>query len=580
MTETLVLKGIPAAPGLAKGPVAKVANQGLTVPEYEIKDVPNEITRLTEARTISGVELAEFKKMIQSETSNNEAEIFEAHMMILEDESLISLAESEIQAGKNAEFSWMKAVDFFAKQLEAIPDPTLSARAMDVRDVGQRVLRHLMGLDAGGIQLIKPSILVGRDLTPSDTVSLDKRLALSFLTAEGGPTSHTAILAKAFGLPAVVGLGSDLLTLPVDSLVLVDGNTGIVIVNPDQDTLDKFTRRQEAAGKALQEALTVAFEPACTKDGRTVEIVANIGSDEDASFAHENGAEGVGLFRTEFLYLHRNTMPSEDEQVEAYTQIFSHFQGQPVVVRTLDIGGDKEIPYLNFPKELNPFLGWRGVRMLHGREDILSDQIRSLLRAGVGVDLRIMVPMIALQEEIYEIKALIDKERGRLIFEKKPCAEKVQFGIMVEVPSAAILSDRLAKSIDFFSIGTNDLTQYTIAVDRTNSQVAHLASGFNPAVLFLIQRTIESAHAAGKWCGMCGEFAGEPLAVPILLGMGLDEFSMSPARIPSIKQLIRKLDQSDCQDLAAKVLQAVTDTEVKNLVNDFLTEREISIASA
>ncbi|MFZ3152009.1 MAG: phosphoenolpyruvate--protein phosphotransferase [Anaerolineaceae bacterium] len=576
MAEKNILLGIPAAPGLAKGLIKKVANQALTIPEYEIRDTSAEISRLSNARSVSKEELSDFKKKIQFESSSNEAEIFEAHMMILDDESLTSLADSEIQAGKNAEFAWMKAVNFFAEQLEAIPDPTLSSRAMDVRDVGQRVLHHLMGIDTGGIKLTKPSILVGRNLTPSDTVSLDKRLTLGFLTAEGGPTSHTAILAKAFGLPAVVGLGSDLLALPDGCMVLMDGNTGVVTVDPDPETIEAFTKQQESDSKVFKEALTVASQSACTKDGVPVEVVANIGSEEDAIFANENGAEGVGLFRTEFLYLHRSNMPTEEEQVEAYRKIFSHFKDQPVVVRTLDIGGDKEIPYLNFPKELNPFLGWRGVRMLHGREDILSDQIRSLLRAGVGVDLRIMVPMVALQEEIDEIKALIERERNHLILEQKPCAENIQFGIMVEVPSAAILSDRLAKGIDFFSIGTNDLTQYTIAVDRTNSQVAHLASGFNPAVLFLVQRTIDSAHAAGKWCGMCGEFAGEPLAVPILLGMGLDEFSMSPARIPSTKQLIRKLNQAECRLLADKALRAVTDTEVKDLVEQFLAEREIS----
>jgi len=305
--------------------------------------------------------------------------------------------------------------------------------------------------------------------------------------------------------------------------------------------------------------------------------VANIGGEDDAIFAHQNGAEGVGLFRTEFLYLHRNTMPTEEEQFEAYQRTFSHFRGQPVVVRTLDIGGDKEVPYMNFPKELNPFLGWRGVRMLHGREDIISTQIRSLLRASVGVDLRIMVPMIALLEEVQEMKALLQKEKNRLDFEKIPYGNKIQFGIMVEVPSAAIMADRLAKEIDFFSIGTNDLTQYTIAVDRTNSQVAHLASGFNPAVLFLIQRTISCAHEAGKWCGMCGEFAGEPLAVPILLGMGLDEFSMSPARVPTIKQLIRKLSKAECRQLTEQALAASDALEVKGLANKFLSERGISM---
>ena len=577
MPNPISLQGIPAAPGLAKGLIYKVATQSLSVPRYQAEDKQSELGRLQVATGEAKKELAEFKQKIKDANASSEAEIFEAHLMILEDDALTSTAFEHIENQVNAEAAWVDAVEFFAKQLESIPDPTIAGRALDVRDVGQRVLKHLMGMDTGGIELSKPSVLVGRDLTPSDTVNLDKRLALGFLTAQGGPTSHTAILAKAFGLPAVVGLGDALLDLPTDCLVLVDGNTGVVVANPDEAALVEFSLKQESAGKALQEALSVAFEPASTRDNVVVEVVANIGGEDDAIFAHQNGAEGVGLFRTEFLYLHRNTMPTEEEQFEAYQRTFSHFRGQPVVVRTLDIGGDKEVPYMNFPKELNPFLGWRGVRMLHGREDIISTQIRSLLRASVGVDLRIMVPMIALLEEVQEMKALLQKEKNRLDFEKIPYGNKIQFGIMVEVPSAAIMADRLAKEIDFFSIGTNDLTQYTIAVDRTNSQVAHLASGFNPAVLFLIQRTISCAHEAGKWCGMCGEFAGEPLAVPILLGMGLDEFSMSPARVPTIKQLIRKLSKAECRQLTEQALAASDALEVKGLANKFLSERGISM---
>lgn len=571
------LTGIPAAPGLAKGSIVTVSNQNVTIPDYPVEDIESEIFRLATARSAAKEDISAFKEKVKSETDSNEAEIFEAHMMFLDDDSLIALAEQEINAGKNAEAGWMKAVDFFAKQLESIPDPMFASRAMDVRDVGQRVVRHMMGLKQEVTKLNKPVIITGRDLTPSDTVSLDKRMVLAFVTAEGGPTSHTAILAKAFGLPAVVGLGEDLMKVEEDAYFLVDGNSGIVIVNPEEDEIAAFTERQRSANEALHAALAVAFEPARTKDGITVEVVANIGGNDDAIFAHEHGAEGVGLFRTEFLYLDRNAMPTEEEQVSAYIQIFSNFKGQPVVVRTLDIGGDKEIPYLNFPKELNPFLGWRGVRMLDGRDDIFKAQIRSLLRAGVGVDLRIMVPMIAVDAEVHAVRAILNQEREKLIAEGLPYAEKVQFGIMVEVPSAAIMADRLAESVDFFSIGTNDLTQYTLAVDRTNSQVAHLASAFNPAVLYLIDRTIKCAHEKGKWVGLCGEFAGEPLAVPILLGLGLDEFSMSPARIPVIKQIIRKLDGETCKAIAQKALQALTPEEVKEIVRKSYVELGITI---
>lgn len=571
------LTGIPAAPGLAKGSIVTISNQNITIPDYPIEDTESEIFRFVSARAAAKDDISAFKEKVKSETDSNEAEIFEAHMMFLDDDSLISLAEQEIVAGKNAESAWMKAVDFFAKQLEAIPDPMFASRAMDVRDVGQRVVRHMMGLNQEVTKLTRPVIVTGRDLTPSDTVSLDKRMVLAFVTAEGGPTSHTAILAKAFGLPAVVGLGEALMTVEEDAYMLVDGNSGVVVVNPSDDEIAVFSDRQRAANEALHAALAVAFEPALTKDGMAVEVVANIGGNDDAIFAHENGAEGVGLFRTEFLYLDRNSLPTEEEQVKAYTQIFSHFKCQPVVVRTLDIGGDKEIPYMNFPKELNPFLGWRGVRMLDGREDIFREQIRSLLRAGVGVDLRIMVPMIAVDEEVHAVRKILNEERDKLINDGLPYAEKVQFGIMVEVPSAAIMADRLANGVDFFSIGTNDLTQYTLAVDRTNSQVAHLASAFNPAVLYLIDRTIKCAHEKGRWVGLCGEFAGEPLAVPILLGLGLDEFSMSPARVPVIKQIIRKLDMQTCKVIAQKALLAVTPEEVKEIVRKSYLELGISV---
>mgnify|MGYP005812115169 CR=1 FL=1 len=576
MAETITLKGIPAAPGLASGPVFKLQKESISVPLYRIDDPALEKRRLKEARTVSMGEIDQLKEAVQAQAKEKEAEIFDAHRMFLEDDSLISLAESDIDSGKNAEAAWMNAIETFAQQLEALPDPTLSARAVDLRDVGQRVLWHLMGLPTRQIKPLKPSIILSRDLTPSDTVSLERGLTLGFVTAEGGPTSHTAILAKALGIPAVVGVGDDLLTIPAESFLLVDGSTGEISVNPDEETQAAFAHKQTASSRAFESALAVAFEPAGTRDGKVVEVVANIGNEQDAVLAKQNGAEGVGLFRTEFLYLDRKTMPSEEESISAYRQIFTHFSGQPVVVRTLDIGGDKEVPYLAFPKELNPFLGWRGVRLLQGREDILITQVRALLQAGVGTDLRIMVPMVALQEEIDAMKMLIEREKENLRQEQKPVAENVQFGIMVEVPSAALLADRMAKSIDFFSIGTNDLTQYTLAVDRTNAQVAHLASGFHPAVLYLVQRTITSAHAAGRWCGMCGEFAGEPLAIPILIGMGLDEFSMSPARIPNAKQLIRQLDVAECQILAERALAASTASEVKELVKSFLEERAIS----
>jgi phosphoenolpyruvate-protein phosphotransferase len=542
----------------------------LVVPQYEIEDTEAEIQRLMTACKTGQEELAALKENVGGRSKSNEAEIFEAHRMILEDVALLERTKKAIKNGTNAEKAWMDAIEYFAQMMEQIPDETLSSRCIDIRDAGRRVLGHLLGIAIGGTALTEPSIIVGDDLTPSDTVSLDKDLVLGFCTAGGGPTSHTAILAKAFGLPAVVGLGRKILSVPEGTLVLVNGDKGEVTVDPGEDTKTGFVGQEEEAEAERQVARIAAQAPAVTADGDRIEVVANIGGLADAPLGVRNGAEGVGLFRTEFLYLDRNALPTEEEQIEVYKAVFSHYLGMPMVVRTLDIGGDKVIPYLDLPKELNPFLGWRGIRMMDGAEEIFLQQFRALLQAGEGVDLRIMVPMVSGMTEIQAAKAVMDKAKTELKAEEKPFTEKVQFGIMIEVPSAALMADRLAKEVDFFSIGTNDLTQYTLAVDRTNSKVAHLANPLNPAVLMLIKHTIDSAHAEGKWVGLCGELAGEPLAAPILLGLGLDEFSMSPARVPVIKQVMRKLKKDACQSLAAEVLTFMNAQEVEEASLKFL----------
>lgn len=569
--------GIAAAPGLASGKLHLVGEVELTIPEHKSTDPEAEISRLVAARAKAAKDLAALKEQVLKGKAASEAEIFEAHLMILEDESILSEAETAIRAGENAEKAWMDASEMIAGMLEQLDDATLSARAADIRDVGRRVLAALLGVETGGLELQEPVVIAGRDLTPSDTASVDQTKALAFVTAEGGPTSHTAILAKAYGIPAIVGLGEKLLHLPQGTLMLVDGSSGEVVVDPDQASLDafklRFAQAQDAKGKALSEAMG----PAITLDGVQVEVVANIGGAADARRAIENGAEGVGLFRTEFLYLDRDNKPTLEEQTQAYRETFEIMRGKPVVVRTLDIGGDKFIPYLNFPTELNPFLGWRGVRMLNGQEDLTVDQIKALLTASGDTDLRVMVPMISGLAEVRAMQALIKRVRAELEAQGVQVTGKFQFGTMVEVPSAAILADRMALELDFFSIGTNDLTQYTLAVDRTNSQVAHLGNALDPAVLYLIQRTIDAAHNAGKWCGMCGELAGEPLAWAILLGMGLDEFSMAPARIPSAKQVLRQLDSADCKELAMDALKAGTAAEVEALAKAYYASKGISV---
>jgi phosphoenolpyruvate-protein phosphotransferase len=568
--ESLTLKGIPAAPGLAHGSTVVVTQVELEIPQHEIEDAEAETQRLLEACKKGQAELSAFKDDVGERSKSNEAQIFEAHRMILEDVALLDKAKKAIQNGVNAEKAWMDAIEYFAQMMEQIPDETLSSRAVDIRDVGRRVLGHLLGVSVGGTVLTEPAVIIGDDLTPSDTVSLDKDLVLGFCTARGGPTSHTAILAKAFGLPAVVGLGEKILSVPDGTLVLVNGNDGVVCITPDDAELAAFIKEEQAEKEEQKEAREAAQVPAVTADGERVEVVANVGGIADAPLGIKNGAEGVGLFRTEFLYLDRTALPTEAEQIEAYQAVFSLYRDMPMVVRTLDIGGDKVIPYLDLPKELNPFLGWRGVRMLDGAETIFLQQFRALLQAGQGVDLRIMVPMVSGLAEILAAKAVMEQAKAELTAEGKAFASKVQFGIMIEVPSAALLADRLAKEVDFFSIGTNDLTQYTLAVDRTNSKVAHLASPLNPAVLTLIKRTIDSAHGEGKWVGLCGELAGEPLAAPILLGLGLDEFSMSPARVPVIKQVMKNLHKADCQIFAEKVVAFTDAEEVKLASQEYL----------
>ena len=412
--ESKTLKGIPAAPGLAHGKTVIVTQEELDIPNYEVQDVEKESQRLTDACAKGQEELSAFKEDVGERAKSDEAQIFEAHRMILEDVALLDRARKSIESGVNAEKAWMDSIEYFAQMMEAIPDETLSSRAVDIRDVGRRVLGHLLGVSVGGTVLTYPAVILGDDLTPSDTVSLDKDLVLGFATARGGPTSHTAILAKAFGLPAVVGLGEEILSVPNGTLVMVDGTLGSVAVTPDEAELAAFIEKEEIAEVEQAEARDAAQARAVTADGERVEVVANVGGITDAPLGIKNGAEGVGLFRTEFLYLDRNALPTEAEQIEAYKAVFELYAGLPIVVRTLDIGGDKVIPYLDLPKELNPFLGWRGVRMLDGAEDIFLQQFKALLQAGIGADLRIMVPMVSGLAEIRAAKDVMEKAQGRI----------------------------------------------------------------------------------------------------------------------------------------------------------------------
>jgi phosphoenolpyruvate-protein phosphotransferase len=560
------LIGIPAAPGMAEGQAVFLETLDVQVPRSNGHDPSVEFERLQNARAKARAEMSDLKEKVALAVQSGEADIFDAHMMFLDDVVLLKKAEKSIESTFNAEASWMDAVESFAVQLEALPDPTLKARAVDIRDVGRRVLCHLLGIPVDDLHMEGPAVVIASDLTPSQTAGLEKGKILAFCMEKGGPTSHTAILAKALGIPAVVGLGPRILTVKPGSGVLVDGALGQVIINPDEQTATAFRKSTDQSKRRKLEALAAASQPAVTLDGFHAEIVANIGSLQDAETALANHAEGVGLFRTEFLFLNRTDLPGEAEQVQIYKQVFDRMGDLPIVVRTLDIGGDKAVSYINFEEEANPFLGWRAIRMNEGRPDIFSSQVRALLQAGVGKDLRIMMPMVSNLEEITLARQLLDDAREYLREEGIPNANQVQFGIMVEIPSAALIADRLAPYLDFFSIGTNDLTQYTLAADRTNARVAHLASPYHPAVLRLIQMTIQAAHDHDKWVGVCGEMAGEVIATPLLLGLGLDEFSMAPTMVPSIKQTVRKCAKSDCQRIAEKALTLTSIYEVIDLL--------------
>ncbi len=550
------LKGVAASPGVAIGPAFVFQQEDLSFDaERAAADPQAEQKRVEAALQTAREQLAAIYEKVLKEDGEEQAAIFDAQMQMLADPELVgSIDKSIIEKKNNAETALMETAEQYAQTLEALSDEYFRARAADVRDVARRALRVLLGRPLADVTLELPSIVIARELTPSDTVGLDRSLLLGFCTAEGGATSHTAILAKALALPAVVGVGEMLLSLTHGRLLVLNGHTGEIIVNPDEATRKAFEQQQQTEKDRAVVELLAAEAPAVTKDGHQVEVVANVGSLEDAENALKCGAEGIGLLRTEFLYLERQTAPDEDEQYSAYRAIFEVMGARPVVIRTIDVGGDKELPYIDLGHEDNPFLGWRAIRMCLDNPEFFKIQLRAILRAAVGHDVRIMFPMIATVSEVKKARLFLEEARQELKDAGKPFGEKIQVGIMVEIPAAAMLADQFIGVVDFFSIGTNDLTQYTLAAERTNKKVAHLSNALDPAVLRLIARVIEEGHKGGVWVGLCGELAGEPRAIPVLLGLGLDEFSMAPALIPRAKTIIRESDVVACQKVAGELL--------------------------
>ncbi len=564
------IRGISVSRGINIGPVYQFRHLDLSFETRHVEDRDAEWYRFESAVAATKGRLQQMYDRAVKEIGTDEAMIFDAHMMMLEDPDLLDGAQSGIMdEGLNAEAALMNVCEQYCDMLREIDDKYIQARVTDIQDVCHGVLTQLLGYgDDAGVDVTEPSVIISRDLTPSDCVSIQKALIEGFCTIEGGTTSHTAILARSLGIPALVGAPEEIEEIPPETTVIIDGYEGVLIIDPDPETIEKYERKREAKLRILGAALEHAQEPAVTKDGHRVEIYVNIGSDskEDITDALKKGAEGVGLLRSEFIYLNMDRMPDEEIQFEKYSNVARGFEGRPVILRTLDIGGDKQLPYLELPYEMNPFLGVRGIRLCLRNPDLFRHQLRAALRACSCGNLRIMFPMVTKLSEIRRAKEMINECRAELTAEGTEVVPSIQVGIMIEVPGAAVMSDRLAQEVDFFSIGTNDLTQYTLAVDRTNNNLADLANAFDPAVLRLIARVTESGHKYGKPVGICGELGGDPIAIPILTGLGLDELSMNAPAIPVAKQIIRSLDYEVVKRLAQEVLDLESPKDVKDRV--------------
>ncbi len=533
-------KGIVASKGFAIGKAFVKSSE-----EYQAGNEPSvstaeEVTKLQSAIENAKNELVKLREKTRIEMGNQEAAIFDSHLMFLDDPEFTGSAINNVQAqGITAAKAVHDIMNTYVEVFANIEDEYLRERVADLKDVGGRLLKNLQGKpDSGLDELPQNVVVVAHDLTPSDTAQMDKSKVVAFITDTGGPTSHSAIMARTLEIPAVVGLENITELVKTGDRIIVDGFEGGVIINPDEATLVTYKDKKNQLEMERNQLKSLIHTPVITKTGKCIVLAGNIGRPEDVTKVLAAGAEGIGLFRTEFLYMEREKLPTEEDQFQAYKQVAEVMGDKPVVIRTLDIGGDKKLPYLPLPEEMNPFLGLRAIRLCLNRKDLFKTQLRALLKATVYGNIQIMFPMISSVEEFLKAKGIVKECMAELEAEKKPFNEKVQIGIMIEIPSAALLAEELAKEADFFSIGTNDLTQYTLAVDRMNKNVSYLYNPMHPAVLHLIKITIEAAHKEGKWCGICGEMAGDPNAIPILLGYGMDEFSMSASMILEARRTI------------------------------------------
>ena len=571
-----MLKGIAASDGVAVAKAYLLVQPDLSFSKVNVEDTAAEEARLDEALAKSTAELQQIRDKAAQSLGEAEAQVFDAHLMVLSDPEMIGQIKQNMADNKvNAEAALKEVTDMYIGMFEAMDDNAyMQERAADIKDVAKRILAHLLNVTLPNPSMINEEVvIVAHDLTPSDTAQLDRNFVKAFVTDIGGRTSHSAIMARSLEIPAIVGSKEITAKVNAGDILAVNGILGDVIINPTEDQAAEFIEagkayaEQKAEWEKLKDAQTV------TADGKHFELAANIGTPKDLEGVHNNGAEAVGLYRTEFLYMDSPDFPTEDDQYEAYKAVLEGMAGKPVVVRTMDIGGDKELPYLKLPHEMNPFLGYRALRISLSElgDGMFRTQLRALLRASAHGNLRIMFQMVATLKEFRTAKKMYEEERQKLIDEGVTVSEDIQVGIMIEIPAAAVLADKFAKEVDFFSIGTNDLIQYTMAADRMNEQVSYLYQPYNPSILRLIKNVIDSAHAEGKWAGMCGEMAGDQTAVPLLVGMGLDEFSMSATSVLKTRSLMKRLSTTDMQELAKRALEDCdTMEEVVELINQYV----------
>lgn len=567
---TQQLKGIGASPGLA---IAKaiVLSTETYIPERSAVEQPElELQRFRNAVREAREEIERIRAAAEEKLGSEKAEIFEGHLLILEDPDLIDVIEDKIrEEAVNAEYALYEVSQSFIETLSQMEDELLRERAADIRDICGRVMNRLRGIEGGDLsQLTDECIIIAEDLTPSDTAQLNLEAVRGFVTEIGSRTSHSAIMARSLDIPAIVGVGPDLRNIEAGALVVMDASEGILAVDPSPEELALFKEKKAKYDRRKAELAQWANRPTITADGQRIEIAANIGQLEDVQKALDNGAEGIGLFRTEFLYMGRSELPTEEEQFNSYKYVLEKMAGKPVVIRTLDIGGDKELPYLDLPKESNPFLGQRALRLCLERQDVFRTQLRALLRASRYGNLKIMFPMIAVLDELLEAKRILEEEKRQLTASGVEVSDSIEVGMMIEVPSAAISADIFAKEVDFFSIGTNDLIQYTMAADRMNETVSYLYQPCHPSILRLIRSVVEAARQEGKWVGVCGEMAGDLTAIPLLLGLGVHELSMSAGSILPARELVGQLSRNEWETLSGQSLAMRGQQEVQSFVQD------------